>query len=35
MEKKDVVKKYEELWNKIRFLIKSKKANNSDNYDEK
>ena len=33
-ESKDTLKKYEELWNKIRDLIRSV-TNNSDNYDEK
>ena len=33
-ESKDIPKKYEELWTKIRDLIRSK-TNNSDNYDEK
>ena len=33
-ESKDTIKKYEELWNKIRDLIRSI-TNNSDNYDEK
>ena len=33
-ERKDTVKIYEELWNKIRDLIRSVN-NNSDNYDEK
>ena len=33
-EKKDTHKKYEELWNKIRDLIRSI-TNISDNYDEK
>ena len=33
-ENKDILKKYEELWTKIRDLIRSI-TNNSDNYDEK
>ena len=33
-ELKDIIKKYEELWNKIRDQIKTI-TNNSDNYDEK
>ena len=32
-ENKDTLKKYEELWTKIRDLIRSK-TNNSDDYDE-
>ena len=32
-ENKDTLKKYEELWTKIKDLIRSK-TNNSDNYDE-
>ena len=31
---KDTPKKYEELWNKIRYFIRST-SNNSDNYDYK
>ena len=33
-ESKDMLKKYEELWTKTRYLIRSK-TNNSDNYNEK
>ena len=33
-ESKDILKTYEELWNKARGLIRSI-SNNSDNYDEK
>ena len=33
-ESNDTLKKYEELWNKIRDLIRSV-TNNSDDYDEK
>ena len=33
-ERKITIKKYKELWNKIRDLIRSI-TNNSDNYDEK
>ena len=33
-ESQEIMKKYEELWNKIRYIIRSK-SNNSDNYDEK
>ena len=33
-ESKNTLKKYEELWNKLRDIIRLK-ANNSDNYDEK
>ena len=33
-ESQEIMKKYEELWNKIRDIIRSK-SNNSDNYDEK
>ena len=33
-ESKEKIKKYEELWNKIRDLIRSI-TNNSDKYDEK
>ena len=32
-ERKDTLKKYDKLWNKIRDLIKSI-TNNADNYDE-
>ena len=33
-ESKDILKKYEKLWSKIRDLIRSK-TNNPDDYDEK
>ena len=33
-ERKNTLKKFEELWNKIRDLIRSV-TNNSDNYDKK
>ena len=33
-ESKDTLKKYEELWTKIRDITRSK-TNNSDNYDDK
>ena len=33
-ESKDTPKKYKELWNKIRYRIRSI-SNNSDNHDEK
>ena len=33
-ESKDKIKKYEELWNKIRALIRSR-TKNSDDYDQK
>ena len=33
-ESKKIIKKYEELWSKIRYLIRSI-TKNSDNYDEK
>ena len=33
-QSKDILKKYEELWNKTRGLIRSI-SNSSDNYDEK
>ena len=33
-ESKDTLKKYEELWSKIRDLIRPK-TNSSDNYDKK
>ena len=34
-ESKEKMKKYEELWIKIRYLFRSSITKNSDNYDEK